>query len=333
MMNARSFQRWLLLPMASLLTALVMVPAASAVVTIDWLTVGNPGNGCETQVEGCFGAVDDVYLIGKFEITNDQYAECLNAVAVTDPNGLYNTGMGGSSGGITRSGSPGTYSYVAKVGKEDMPVSRVSFYDSLRFANWLHNGQPVGTQDDSTTEDGAYTITPAGIADNSIVRNPEAIVFITSEDEWYKAAYYDSGSTSYFDFPASSDAKTGCADPGATANTANCRDSNRGVTDVGSYTGSASPYGTFDQGGNLYEWNESVLSGTARGLRGGGYINAVDFLAASTQSISGPSSESRDIGIRIASLGPPAPVPSMGPVGMAVLSSLLGLVSWRRLRS
>ncbi len=33
--------------------------AASAVVSIDWVTVGDPGNVCETQTQGCFGAVAD----------------------------------------------------------------------------------------------------------------------------------------------------------------------------------------------------------------------------------------------------------------------------------
>ncbi len=44
-----------------------------------------------------------------------------------------------------------------------MPVNFVSFWDGLRFANWLHNGQPTGAQGNSTTEDGAYTLTAGGI--------------------------------------------------------------------------------------------------------------------------------------------------------------------------
>ncbi len=51
-----------------------------------------------------------------------------------------------------------------------MPVNFVDFYDSLRFANWLHNGQPTGAQNNTTTEGGSYTITAAGIATNSIAR-------------------------------------------------------------------------------------------------------------------------------------------------------------------
>jgi hypothetical protein len=70
-------------------------------------------------------------------------------------------------------------------------VDFVSFWNALRFANWLHNGQPRGLQDETTTEDGAYTLTPTGIVNNTITRNPGAVVFLPSENEWYKAAYYD----------------------------------------------------------------------------------------------------------------------------------------------
>jgi len=51
-----------------------------------------------------------------------------------------------------------------------------------------------------------------------------------------------------------------CAGPTATANRANCNFAVSDVTNKVSYTGSASPYGTFDQGGNVYEWNETIIT-------------------------------------------------------------------------
>jgi len=50
-----------------------------AQVTIDWATVGNPGNGADP--ESGIGSVGVAYRIAKHEVTNDQYAEFLNAVA------------------------------------------------------------------------------------------------------------------------------------------------------------------------------------------------------------------------------------------------------------
>jgi hypothetical protein len=61
-----------------------------------------------------------------------------------------------------------------------MPVNFVSWYDCLRFANWLHNGQPTGAQDSTTTEDGAYDLSLG----SSVVRKAGATAFLTSEDEW-----------------------------------------------------------------------------------------------------------------------------------------------------
>jgi formylglycine-generating enzyme len=310
------------------LTALVLgfgLASAAGAVTIDWVTVGNPGNAADADTG--FGAVADVYRIAETAVTNAQYAEFLNAVAATDTFGLYNTNMDSSSfGGIARSGSSGDFSYSAKAGREQMPVNFVSFYDSLRFANWLHNGQLTGAQDATTTEDGAYTITAQGISDNSITRNAGATIFLPSEDEWYKAAYHNAlglQATDYFDYPAGFDAQTSCTAPGATANTANCGQAVGDLTDVGSYTGSASPYGTFDQGGNVFEWNEAIISGSRRGIRGGSFSDFADDLAASARLDGGPTLEGSSVGFRVASIPEPG-------TGLLLMLGMLGIASWRR---
>jgi formylglycine-generating enzyme required for sulfatase activity len=284
------------------LAALLLVVPAHAV-TIDWVTVGDPGNTADWTG---LGAVNYVYRIGKYEVTNAQYAEFLNAVAATDTHSLYSTRMAlDRFGGITRSGGSGSYRYSATAGREDMPVNHVSFWDALRFANWMHNGQPSGGQDGTTTEDGAYTITPDGIANNTITRNVGAMIFLTSEDEWYKAAYYDALSTSYFDYPAGTDAVTTCAMPGAAANTANCNVVVYDLTDVGSYTGSASPSGTFDQGGNVVEWNEAIIRTSNRVVRGGSFIGYPSHLAVSHRGYTIPIGQSNGVGFRVAMIPEP----------------------------
>jgi len=64
---------------------------AQAAITIETVSVGNAGNAADTST---YGAVAYSYDIGKYEVTNTQYAAFLNAKAETDPNGLYLRGHG-----------------------------------------------------------------------------------------------------------------------------------------------------------------------------------------------------------------------------------------------
>lgn len=178
--------------------------ASASVITFP---IGNPGNTADPTTG--FGSVAYTYNIAANEVTNSQYVAFLNAVAATDANSLYNTGMAGFHGGITRSGAPGSYSYATVSGRENNPVNYVSFWDATRFANWLHNGQPTGAQTNSTTEDGAYSLTPDGIEANTITRNAGWQWAVTSEDEWYKAAFHQPAafggdSDDYWLYPTSS---------------------------------------------------------------------------------------------------------------------------------
>jgi formylglycine-generating enzyme required for sulfatase activity len=314
--------------LSTLGTALLLGASASAV-TMDWTPIGNPGNACDQQSQGCFGAVSYAYSIGTYEVTNAQYAEFLNSKAKSDPLGLYNESMGDTFGGITRSGVSGSFSYSAIAGRADMPVTDVGFYDALRFANWLNNGQGSGD-----TETGAYTLlggtaTPSN--GTTVTRNAGATIVLTSEDEWYKAAYYSALAASYFDYPAGSDAQTVCATPTATANRANCSFLvPGGFTIKGSYTGSASPYGTFDQGGNVFEWNEAISSGSLeRGARGGSFSDGdASSLAASARFDADPGGGTAGtiIGFRVAMV----PEPS---TGFLIIAGLLGLAARRRVHA
>jgi uncharacterized protein (UPF0261 family) len=93
--------------------------------------------------------------------------------------------------------------------RKERPVNYVSWRDAAHFANWLHNGQPTGGQDLTTTEDGSYFLdgktTDAQLED--VVREPDATWVIPSEDEWYKAAYHknDGVTGNHWNDPTSAD--------------------------------------------------------------------------------------------------------------------------------
>jgi len=310
-----------------LIAVSLWLASAASAVTIDWVAVGSPGNLCDAQSQSCFGTVATTYQISKYEVTNAQYAEFLNAKAASDPLALYDAQMGSGYGGITQSGGSGSYTYTAITGRADLPVNFVTFYDALRFTNWLANGQGSGD-----TESGSYTLlggTPTPTNGALVVRNPGATIFLPNENEWYKAAYYDALSTSYLDYPAGSNTATSCTGPTAVANSANCDWPLGGgpgdLTLVGSYTGSPSPYGTYDQGGNVWEWTETS-TGLIRVQRGGSFLSVPVNLAAATQSGGNPEDAFDATGFRLAAIPEPG-------TGVLVIGGVLGLAGWRRRRA
>jgi len=321
---------------------LMAVSWAQAEVVIETVTVGNPGNANDIEGDG-YGGVDYAYQIGTFEVTAGQYAEFLNAVAATDTYGLYNTSMDSSSYGcqITQNGTNGSYTYDFSGGTveapgstaadwENRPVNHVSWGDAARFANWLHNGQPTGSQGPGTTEDGAYFLDDATSNAEllAIAREPDATWVIPSEDEWYKAAYYDGGSGLYYDYPAGSDSvPVAEACPGG-SNSENYYGTGWAVdppyyrNPVGCYVGSASPYGTFDQGGNIFEWNEAVV-GSYRGLRGGSFNSNDISLLAAQRNNNYPTIEYDGVGFRLANVEDSVVIPAVSTWGLAILGILV----------
>ena len=77
--------------LAAVCVALLEGPA-HAIVRMDWVAVGNPGNAPDTA-GNCNGAncgsVGYPYYISKYDVTNAQYAEFLNAKAASDPLATY----------------------------------------------------------------------------------------------------------------------------------------------------------------------------------------------------------------------------------------------------
>jgi formylglycine-generating enzyme required for sulfatase activity len=318
------------------------MPVVGAAVEMEYVIVGEPNNPTEpNNIYGLpnLGSVPAVFRMGKYEVTNAQYAEFLNAKAASDPYALFDGRMEGDTmhGGIARTGVDGSYTYAPRPGFAARPVVYVNFFDALRFANWLHNGQ--GTAD---TEAGAYSLQPNPgnlpypANGGSVVREPNATVFIPEENEWYKAAYHAGGST-YFNFPTrSSTAPTAEAPPGG-ANSANFASAVGGGTHsaAGAYGQAASHYGTFDQGGNVQEWLETLNAGF-RILRGGHFTNNDSALSALGRGYWFADGAFEHTGFRVASSVPPPTVPApprglgrIMPLGDSLTQSQNDLFSFR----
>jgi len=286
------------LPLSTCAIVAALITSASATVTMDWITIGNANNEADTAdgdyyTNGIqrFGSVDHSYKIGKYEVTNAQYGEFLNAMGQSNANGIYNTNM--PIYGITQSGISGSFSYTVTTALAQRPVVNVSWFDAARFANWMMNGQG-----NASMENGAYTLN--GATNGIITANIGARVYIPSENEWYKAAYYNAANTSYSLYPNGQNTIT-------TAD-ANYDWSVGSSTNVGTYSSDPSSYGTNDQGGNVTEWNDAVISGSMRGLRGGAWASDDLGLRSSDRSRYGPANEDRFIGFRVASVPEPTSI-------------------------
>lgn len=210
---------------------------------------------------------------------------------------------------LKRSGEAGSYRYDIIPGQDHLPVSFVSYFDALRFANWMHNGRRKGD-----TETGAYTLDPSGSVP---AREPDASVWIATEDEWYKAAYYHPQAKGgpegdYWQYPTRSNEKPKLqVGTDADSNSARYFDNsllglklhtnNVGpLIPVASCRNSKSYYGTFDQGGGVWEWCDGIAFETKRVMRGGSVRYPHQAMLSTMRTNSGPDFRSHDTGFRLA---------------------------------
>jgi formylglycine-generating enzyme len=345
----------------------ITLPLAAQPLTIETVVVGEVGNAADPLNSGNvpgIGSVGYSYHLGKYEVTNAQYTFFLNAVAASDPYGLYNPAMQTSGsgvafdGGITRSGSPGFYSYEVKSGYENKPVIYVSFWDAARFTNWLGTGYTEGRASSldpllpGASYDTGFVAIPSFAAGN---RLGGASIWVPSENEWYKAAYHQPASAGgdsddYWLYATGGNTQPTSAVPGPGLGQSNylyndgiSNGINGGyavtqggfvptvvyLTDVGIYgAGSESYSGTADQNGNVLEWNDTDTSAGVRGIRGGSWDGTGVGLESNTRLESEATYEDANLGFRVASF---ASIPEPGSYAAAVGAlALAGALARRR---
>ncbi|MFM7374218.1 MAG: SUMF1/EgtB/PvdO family nonheme iron enzyme, partial [Chthoniobacterales bacterium] len=147
--------------------------------TIDFVSIGNAGNAADTN---SYGAVPYQYRVGTYEITQD-------AITKATASGMANVTAGPWTG--------------------NQPAANISWYEAAAFVNWLNT---------STGKQAAYNLTFSGswsmtlwssgnawqAGGENLYRNKDAFYFLPSENEWYKAAYYNPGGTNYSVYPTAS---------------------------------------------------------------------------------------------------------------------------------
>ena len=287
---------------------------------MEFVTIGNPGNAADTTGSpNPAGAVGYEYRIGKFEVSEE----------------MINKFNASQSLQITMN-SRGT----------NKPATNVSWNEAARFVNWLNT---------STGGYAAYKFTSGGVNDNIALwttsdaldyqaanpyRSKRATYVLPSYNEWYKAAYYNPSSSTFYDFPSGSNDAPVPVTSGTAANTAVYGYSfAQGPADV-TQAGGLSPYGVMGLGGNVYEWEESSFDLTnsgvsfGRGIRGGVWNDVTDFLSSSSR-IGGldPSSEYNILGFRVADLSSSAgEVPEPGMMLIWTMFGLCGLFVKRQMK-
>ncbi|NQU26237.1 MAG: formylglycine-generating enzyme family protein [Candidatus Nealsonbacteria bacterium] len=260
-------------------------------ITMDFVSVGNTDNVAD---DTGYGAVDYSYNIGKYEVTENQW----DAV----------------------SGIAGDLLEDSGYWSGDQPVAAISWYEAAMFCNWLTSGDVT---------DGAYTINGSGevteIDRDSAVSTYGTTYVIPTENEWYKAAFYDGGTSTYYNYPTGSDLVPDGIDYNGDATfDALFNDGYRqGHPNDVDIAGVLSPYGTMGQGGNVWEWNETPI-GSSRGLRGGNWHYNSDTLHASYRYGYTPTYEYYSVGFRVAS------VPEPGSITLLLCGLVAGLIWWRR---
>ncbi len=274
-------------------------------ITMDFVTVGDAGNHPDSTR---YDAVGYDFSIGKYEVTADQWA----AVIAADSN----VGNAGNWTGL-------------------QPTAGTSWYEAAKFCNWLTSGDAslgVYTFTGSITNPTDVTIDRSGAE-----ATYGTIYYLPTEDEWYKAAYYDpnkegTGVGGYWRYPTGSDTVPDGIDfQGDTTFDAVFGDGyNQRHPNNVTNSGIASPYGTIGQGGNVWEWNETAI-GSHRGCLGGAYAYPSGYLSCYTWFHFPPTTESAGIGFRVAS-NSVAAVPEPGSLLIWACGSLGAFVLRRRRR-
>ena len=278
--------------------------------TIDFVDIGHAGNAADTTT---YGAVPYEYRVGKYEISQDT---------------------------ITKATASGMANVTAGSWTGNQPAAYISWYEAAAFVNFLNTDSGKTAAYDLTINNGIWSMalwsseqawTAGG---TNLYRNKDAYYFLPSENEWYKAAYYNAAGTNYFLYPTASSSVPTAVASGTDAGSA-VYNNVASVPALVASAGGLSPYGTMGQGGNVWEWSESAFDGTnsssseSRAIRGGDWQDPELYLRSSSRNLSGiPTSVSNIMGFRVASV-PSLSIPEPSTYALLLLGAG-AIYFWKR---
>jgi formylglycine-generating enzyme required for sulfatase activity len=222
-----------------------------------------------------YGAVDHEFYISKYELTVAQYCKFLNeAASASDAHTLYSTNMATAAQIVKTTNPDSTFTYTVSAGCANRPIGYLTWAMAARYCNYMTTGNTetgvymfkadgtyggcFRTYNPPTTTDGLY---------RALITGSSPAYWIPNADEYYKAAYYDAATQTYYIYPTSSNNIPNAGDFDGT-NSGNWREGNVAVlgspfnfTEVGTFENTKSPYGCYDMVGNVWEWTENFLWG------------------------------------------------------------------------
>lgn len=232
-------------------------------IEIDFVYIADPDNPADSTG---YGAVGREFNITVYEITNDQWDQFV-AVAGGGNNSAFNN--------------------------PQQPVNNVSWFDAAYLCNYLTSGdrsQGVYLFAGNNEDPGDFI----GIDRITAEETYGTVFFIPTENEWYKAAYYDPNSENYSLFPNGQDTL-----PPADEGWNYKYGSYSGPWDVG--TGTTEQNGTYDMAGNMWEWTETVVGAQSQGvIRGGSFTGIASNLNSGSRFSNIRGSRFYNTGFRIA---------------------------------
>jgi sulfatase modifying factor 1 len=243
-------------------------------ISMDFVNIGNAGNSTDPATGNLYGAVSSNYRIGKYEVTNAQW----NAFV---------TVAGAPTGNPIVAYDQGAY-YIGT----QQPTNYVSWYEAAQFCNYLTSGNKYS---------GAYKFDISGnfqeIDRVASISTYGTTYVIPTKDEWYKAAYFKPNASGYSLYANGTDIAPVA---GVNSNYDWVIGSPWNITN-----GTPEQNGTFDMMGNVWEWNETLIVGSFRGVCGGAFDDYVYDLSSSIRHYYYPIDENYYIGFRVASVPEP----------------------------